>query len=458
MTKTQDIGNKLWSMANELRGKMDASDYRDYILGFMFYRYLSDHQETYLRENEVLDVEIGENINDAYRREASGEDLADYTQEISSSLGYAINPEDTWASIMAKIHDSKIKPSDFQDMFDHFEANAQLNNYAENDFKGIFSDINLSNSRLGASTNARTKALIETAKLVDDFDYHNDDGNDVLGDVYEYLIKQFASSSGKNAGEFYTPHEVSQVLAKLVSLGFETKDDSVSVYDPTMGSGSLLLTVGNEIPEGRRTTIRYYGQELNTTTYNLARMNLMMHGVSYDNMTLRNADTLEMDWPDGLSKDGVDHPRSFDAVVANPPYSLRWDNNESKLKDARFKDYGKLAPKTKADYAFLLHSLYHLQEDGTAAIVLPHGVLFRGAAEGVIRKALINKNQIDAVIGLPANLFYSTGIPTLIMVLKKRRDNNNILFIDASKDFQKDKNQNRLLPEHIEKIINTYKE
>ena len=270
------------------------------------------------------------------------------------------------------------------------------------------------------------------------------------------LIGQFAASAGKKGGEFYTPHEVSEILSRIVTLGKERSDEFFSVYDPAMGSGSLLLTVGKNLPEGQ--PIKYHGQELNTTTYNLARMNLMMHGVLFSNMTLSNADTLESDWPDGLDEKGIDHPRSFDAVVANPPYSAHWDNSETKLKDPRFQEYGKLAPRTKADYAFVLHSLYHLKDEGTMAIVLPHGVLFRGAAEGVIRKAIIDKNYLDAVIGLPANIFYGTGIPTTILVFKKKnRPDRNVLFIDASREFEKAKNQNRLTGENIDKIVETYR-
>ena len=242
------------------------------------------------------------------------------------------------------------------------------------------------------------------------------------------------------------------MLAKLATISLNQNEDKPSVYDFACGSGSLLLTVQDEI----KNNVLYYGQELNTTTYNLARMNLMMHDVSYDRMTLKNADTLEQDWPDGVDEQGVDHPRNFDVVVANPPYSARWDNNDRKLKDPRFKDYG-LAPKTKADYAFLLHGLYHLDQNGTMAIVLPHGVLFRGAKEGKIRETLLKKNQIDAIIGMPAGLFYSTGIPTVILVLKKNKTNKDILFIDASKGFEKGKNQNILRDEDIDKIIETYK-
>lgn len=456
MSDLNEISSKLWAMANELRGNMDAAEYKNYILAFMFYRYLSEHQEEYLVTNNVLDVEPGQTVNQAYLEQANNEELADYLEDISSSLGYAIEPLDTWASLVHKIDESMVVPSDYQSMFDHFNKNAELNKEAERDFRGVFNDVNLGDSRLGSSTNERAKSLNRIVKLVDSIEYKSDDGKDILGAIYEYLIKQFAASAGKKGGEFYTPHEVSEILAKIVTMNWNDEDSAFSVYDPTMGSGSLLLTVGQELPDSQ--PIKYYGQELNTTTYNLARMNLMLHGVSFNNMTLSNADTLEGDWPDGPDEKGIDRPRSFDAVVANPPYSAHWDNSDTKLKDARFKDYGKLAPKTKADYAFILHSLYHLKDGGTMAIVLPHGVLFRGAAEGVIRKAIIeNKNCLDTVIGLPANIFYGTGIPTIILVFKKGREAKDILFIDASREFEKAKNQNRLTPANIEKIVETYK-
>lgn len=456
MSDLNEISSKLWAMANELRGNMDAAEYKNYILAFMFYRYLSEHQEEYLVTNNVLDVEPGQTVNQAYLEQANNEELADYLEDISSSLGYAIEPLDTWASLVHKIDESMVVPSDYQSMFDHFNKNAELNKEAERDFRGVFNDVNLGDSRLGSSTNERAKSLNRIVKLVDSIEYKSDDGKDILGAIYEYLIKQFAASAGKKGGEFYTPHEVSEILAKIVTMNWNDADSAFSVYDPTMGSGSLLLTVGQELPDSQ--PIKYYGQELNTTTYNLARMNLMLHGVSFNNMTLSNADTLEGDWPDGPDEKGIDRPRSFDAVVANPPYSAHWDNNDTKLKDARFKDYGKLAPKTKADYAFILHSLYHLKDGGTMAIVLPHGVLFRGAAEGVIRKAIIeNKNYLDTVIGLPANIFYGTGIPTIILVFKKGREAEDILFIDASREFEKAKNQNRLTRANIEKIVETYR-
>lgn len=460
MSNLQTITTKLWAMANELRGNMDAAEYKNYILAFMFYRYLSEHQEHYLVNNNVVDIEEGMSINKSYLEQANGDDLNDYLEDISASLGYAIAPLDTWESLINKIDNSMVVPSDYQTIFDNFNKNAELNKDAVQDFRGVFNDINLGDSRLGSSTNERAKSLNRIVKLVDGIDYKGDDGRDILGAIYEYLIGQFAASAGKKGGEFYTPHEVSKILAKVVTDDVVASDQTFSVYDPTCGSGSLLLTVQGEVPGGDKPgAIKFYGQEKNTTTYNLARMNLMMHGISFNNMTLSNADTLESDWPDGVDAKGVDHPRSFDAVVANPPYSAHWDNSGSKLKDSRFKDYGKLAPRTKADYAFILHSLYHLNEEGTMAIVLPHGVLFRGAAEGDIRKNLIEHpsgNRIYAVIGLPANLFYGVSIPTTILVFKKKRTTKDILFIDASNEFEKGKNQNRLTDENIQKIVDTY--
>lgn len=459
-TTLQSITSKLWAMADELRGNMDASEFKNYILSFMFYRYLSEHQEKYLVENNIIDVEEGQSVNDAYKQATQEEELSDYLEDIASSLGYAIAPNDTWASLTQKINDSQVIPSDYQTLFDNFNNNVALNTSATEDFRGVFNDINLGDSRLGSSTTARAKSLNGVVKLIDSIEYKSDDGKDILGEIYEYLIGQFAASAGKKGGEFYTPHQVSRILAKIVTTDVELKEnEQFMLYDPTMGSGSLLLTVGNELPKNvRGASIKYYGQELNTTTYNLARMNLMMHGVPYNRMDLRNADTLEMDWPDGPNAQGIDEPRSFDAVVANPPYSAKWDNSESKLKDPRFREYGKLAPASKADYAFILHSIYHLNQTGTMAIVLPHGVLFRGAAEGKIRQVLLEKNYLDAVIGLPANLFYGTGIPTTILVFKKNKTDRNVLFIDASNDFEKGKNQNLLTDEHIEQIVTTYRE
>ncbi|WEV68916.1 type I restriction-modification system subunit M [Bifidobacterium sp. ESL0775] len=471
--EARQLTSQLWAMANDLRGKMSADEFRDYILGFIFYRYLSDKQENYIASADLLDVKAGESINDAYKRQAPVDGIEEWREDIAHDLGYAIDPEYTWASMMQGIVDQTIRPDYFQNMFDSFKRNAELaaernNSKSEKDFRDVFSDINLSDSSLGNSTAARAKSLSNIAQKIDTVDFMDAQGHDLLGDVYEYLISEFASDSGKKAGEFYTPHEVSRVLARLVTF----KDPEVSnksenplwnsarnfsLYDPTMGSGSLLLTVQKELPVRTEfASTVFYGQELNRTTYNLARMNLMMHGVGFESMNLRNADTLESDWPDGTDVNGIDHPLFFDAVVANPPYSQHWDNAESKMKDPRFKDYGKLAPKSKADFAFVEHCIYHLKDTGRMAIVLPHGVLFRGAAEGTIRKAIIDKNYLDAVIGMPANLFYNTSIPTVVLVFLKNRSRDDIFFIDASKEFEKGKNQNHLRDEDIDKIVDTY--
>lgn len=449
MSNATDITSKLWEMANKLRGTMDASEYKNYILPFMFYRYLSENQDEYLKVNDL--EEYYEVIDDIEKE--------DYLEEISKGIGYAIDPAYTWDKIVSKIENHKIKASDFQDMFDSFNTNAKRNAVAEADFANVFSDVNLGDTRLGSSTNERAKALNDIVLMINEFTFKDDSGHDILGDVYEYLIGQFAANAGKKGGEFYTPHEVSQILARIVTIDAASTGDQFRLYDPTMGSGSLLLTVQNELPNGNEEgSVEFYGQELNTTTYNLARMNLMMHGVNYRNMELKRADTLDADWP-FAEKDGTQIPLKFDAVVANPPYSQNWDTKDvDREKDTRFKGYG-VAPASKADYAFVLHGLYHLDKAGTMAIVLPHGVLFRGASEGKIRKNIIDNNLLDAVIGLPANLFYGTSIPTCVLVFKGReaRKNKDILFIDASNEFEKGKNQNKLSPENINKIIETYR-
>ena len=449
MSNATDITSKLWEMANKLRGTMDASEYKNYILPFMFYRYLSENQDEYLKANGLED----------FYEVTDEEEKEDYLEEISKGIGYAIDPAYTWNKIVSKIENHKIKASDFQDMFDSFNTNAKRNEVAEADFANVFSDVNLGDTRLGSSTNERAKALNDIVVMINEFTFKDDSGRDVLGDVYEYLIGQFAANAGKKGGEFYTPHEVSQILAKIVTIDAEGAGSQFRVYDPTMGSGSLLLTVQKELPHGDEAgSVDFYGQELNTTTYNLARMNLMMHGVNYRNMELKRADTLDADWPFD-EKDGAQIPLKFDAVVANPPYSQNWNIKDvDREKDTRFKGYG-VAPASKADYAFVLHGLYHLDKAGTMAIVLPHGVLFRGASEGKIRKNIIDNNLLDAVIGLPANLFYGTSIPTCVLVFKGReaRQNKDILFIDASNEFEKGKNQNKLTPDNINKIIDTYR-
>ena len=449
MSNATDITSKLWEMANKLRGTMDASEYKNYILPFMFYRYLSENQDEYLKANGLED----------FYEVTTEEEKEDYLEEISKGIGYAIDPAYTWNKIVSKIENHKIKASDFQDMFDSFNTNAKRNEVAEADFANVFSDVNLGDTRLGSSTNERAKALNDIVVMINEFTFKDDSGRDVLGDVYEYLIGQFAANAGKKGGEFYTPHEVSQILAKIVTIDAEGAGSQFRVYDPTMGSGSLLLTVQKELPHGDEAgSVDFYGQELNTTTYNLARMNLMMHGVNYRNMELKRADTLDADWPFD-EKDGAQIPLKFDAVVANPPYSQNWNIKDvDREKDTRFKGYG-VAPASKADYAFVLHGLYHLDKAGTMAIVLPHGVLFRGASEGKIRKNIIDNNLLDAVIGLPANLFYGTSIPTCVLVFKGReaRQNKDVLFIDASNEFEKGKNQNKLTTDNINKIIDTYR-
>ncbi|QSR13328.1 type I restriction-modification system subunit M [Lactococcus sp. LG606] len=448
MSTAKDITAQLWAMANKLRGTMDASEYKNYILPLMFYRYLSENQEIQLKEN---------GLEDFYT--ASEEEKEDYFIEISKILGYVIDPEYTWEKLVTKIETHKIKASDFQDMLDSFNTNTKRNPVAAADFANVFSDVNLGDTRLGTSTNERAKALNDIVLMINDFTFKDDTGHDILGDVYEYLIGEFAANAGKKGGEFYTPHEVSQILARLVTADVKETGNQFSVYDPTMGSGSLLLTVQKELPNGNKEgSVEFYGQELNTTTYNLARMNLMMHDVNYRNMTLKRADTLDIDWPFD-EKDGIQIPKKFDAVVANPPYSQNWDvKNIDREKDVRFKGFG-VAPASKADYAFILHGLYHLEKSGTMAIVLPHGVLFRGASEGKIRKNIIKENLLDAVIGLPANLFFGTSIPTCVLVFKGREargENKDVLFIDASKDFEKAKNKNKLSAQNIDDIVQAY--
>lgn len=448
MSTAKDITAQLWAMANKLRGTMDASEYKNYILPLMFYRYLSENQEIQLKEN---------GLEEFYT--ASEEEKEDYFIEISKILGYVIDPEYTWEKLVTKIETHKIKASDFQDMLDSFNTNTKRNPVAAADFANVFSDVNLGDTRLGTSTNERAKALNDIVLMINDFTFKDDTGHDILGDVYEYLIGEFAANAGKKGGEFYTPHEVSQILARLVTADVKETGNQFRVYDPTMGSGSLLLTVQKELPNGNKEgSVEFYGQELNTTTYNLARMNLMMHDVNYRNMTLKRADTLDIDWPFD-ERDGIQIPKKFDAVVANPPYSQNWDvKNIDREKDVRFKGFG-VAPASKADYAFILHGLYHLEKSGTMAIVLPHGVLFRGASEGKIRKNIIKENLLDAVIGLPANLFFGTSIPTCVLVFKGREargENKDILFIDASKDFEKAKNKNKLSAQNIDDIVQAY--
>lgn len=428
----------LWSSANVLRGMMDASEYKNYLLGLIFYRFLSD---------QTLKAVVSATGEDGNPMEVYTEYWNDQKEDIKAELyeanGYIIEPNDLFDSLVKRIQNHQFQVSDLKQALFNVEQSVK-GQKSEEDFAGLFSDIDLNSNRLGKNPSQVMNDVITALK-----DINFDEGRDVLGDAYEYLISEFAMSAGKKAGEFYTPRTVSEIIAKIVTIDHQDGDNQIrSVYDPAMGSGSLLLTIAGEVTGDY--PISYHGQELNTTTFNLARMNLMLHGVRYEDIYARNGDTLDADWP-------TNEPYQFDAVAMNPPYSAHWDNNDARLSDPRFRDYGKLAPKAKADYAFLLHGLYHLKPTGTMGIVLPHGVLFRGAAEGKIREELINKNQIDTIIGLPANIFYSTPIPTLIMILKKNKTTDDILFIDASNEFTKGKNQNVLSEDNINKIVNTYK-
>ena len=430
------LEKQLWNIANELRGKMDADEFRDYILGFIFYKYLSKKINLFanklLKEDNLLYTEIDENS-------AEGKEyLEAIKEETLDSLGYFLKPSELFSSFVNRT--DSIIPS-LQSVLNNIE-NSTMGSDSEDDFGNLFEDLDLNSTKLGKTLEASNSLVSKILNHLDkiDFEIENTE-SDILGDAYEYLIAQFASGAGKKAGEFYTPQEVSKILAKIVTSG---KDKLKSVYDPTCGSGSLLLRVAKEVKE----VSQFYGQELNRTTYNLARMNMIMHDVHYNKFDIKQEDTLEK--PQHIDK-------RFEAIVANPPFSAKWSANSLFMSDERFSQYGKLAPKSKADYAFVMHMIYHLDNNGTLAVVLPHGTLFRGDSEAHIRKYLIKeKNYLDTVIGLPKNIFYGTPIPTCIMVFKKSRNTKDILFIDASEQFVKVKTQNVLKEEHIEKIISTY--
>lgn len=438
MALTAEKEALIWKTLNDTRGKISPSQYQNYIFGVMFYKFLSEKAQSWL--DSVL---RGETWASVWNQDA--DKAASFMQK---NLGYVIQPGDMFSDWKDAIDEDKFNISMVGDALIHFNQGVSVE--AKDDFSGIFDDMDLGSTRLGANAQTRTATMIDWVNLMDKIELEDD--ADVLGDLYEYLIGMFAANSGAKAGEFYTPHQVSDIMARILTSGREDKE-RYSLYDPTMGSGSLLLTTASYMKNaGVQGAIKYYGQELITTTYNLARMNMMMHGVEYNDITLRNNDTLEGDWPDGVVG-GVDSPRMFDAVMANPPYSQNWDNAHRE-DDPRFK-YG-VAPKSKADFAFLLHSLYHLKNDGRMAIVLPHGVLFRGSAEERIRKELLENHHITTIIGLPEKIFTNTGIPTIIMILEKNRSNEDVLFIDASKGFEKQKNSNKLRQKDIDKIVETY--
>lgn len=434
-----ELHTQLWAMANDLRGSMDASEFKNYILGLIFYRYLSDKLLRFVNE-ELKDDEI--TYIEAWKDDEFKQDIIDLLVDSDSGLGYVIEPNNLWSSLIEKINIAQFDISMLAKAINDL-TESTLGLASQRDFENLFDDMDLNASKLG-KTEADRSALISKVMLkINDINFHYEDAEiDVLGDAYEYLIGQFAASAGKKAGEFYTPQQVSKLLAKLVTIG---KNKLKNVYDPTCGSGSLLLRVAKETD-----VVSFYGQEKVATTYNLARMNMLLHGIPFNHFDIENNDTLEHPNEDHMQL-------RFDAVVANPPYSAKWSADAKFLDDERFSAYGKLAPKSKADYAFIQHMLYLLDDAGTMAVVLPHGVLFRGAAEGVIRKYLIKeKNWLDAVIGLPANLFFGTSIPTCILVFKKCKKNDDIFFIDASKEYESGKNQNRLTDENIEKILDTY--
>ncbi|GEB77010.1 type I restriction-modification system subunit M [Sporolactobacillus inulinus] len=438
-----ELNVKLFSAADHLRSKMDASEYKDYLLGLIFYKYLSDkllEKVVELADESLEKYDTQDKQTHLYHELLADEDTkSDLIETLVDTLGYDIEPK-----YLFNVLTNQAKQNVFQ-LNDLNKAFIDLSTKYDQ-FNGLFDDVDLNSKKLGSDDQQRNITITEVLKKLNDVDVIGHNG-DVIGDAYEFLISQFASEAGKKAGEFYTPHEVSDMMARIVTIGQETKN-LFSVFDPTMGSGSLMLNVRHYLvyPD----SVKYHGQELNTTTYNLAKMNLILHGVDKEDMRLRNGDTLNKDWP-------TDEPYTFDAVLMNPPYSAKWSADKTFLDDSRFNRYGRLAPKSKADFAFLLHGYYHLKDSGTMAIVLPHGVLFRGAAEGVIRKKLLEDGSIDAIIGMPANLFFGTSIPTTVIILKKNRTSRDVLFIDASKEFTKGKNQNKLTEENIDKIVDTYK-
>ncbi|MCC6251788.1 MAG: type I restriction-modification system subunit M [Bacteroidia bacterium] len=443
----KQLEQQLWNIANTLRGKMNADEFRDYILGFIFYKYLSERMDIYansiLKADKIKYIDIKENSK-------QGKEYIEAIREESlEKLGYFLKPSELFSEVAKRGNSDKEEDEsnfileDLQKILTNIQQST-MGTESEEDFDHLFEDMDLNSTKLGKTPEARNAIIAKVLSHLDKIDFKLEHTElDVLGDAYEYLIGQFASGAGKKAGEFYTPQEVSMVLAKLVTTG---KQKLKSVYDPTCGSGSLLLRVAREVKD----VAMFYGQELNRTTYNLARMNMILHGVHYRKFDIKQEDTLEH--PQHIDK-------TFEAIVANPPFSAKWSANPLFTSDDRFSQYGKLAPSSKADFAFVQHMIYHLAENGIMAIVLPHGALFRSGAEQHIRRYLIeDKNYLDAVIGLPANIFYGTSIPTCIMVFKKCRENpEDILFIDAGNDFEKVKTQNILREQHINKIIDTYR-
>lgn len=438
-----ELNTILFSAADNLRSKMDASEYKNYLLGLIFYKYLSDRlleKVVEIADESPEEYDTKEKQTQLYIDLVADEEVkSDLIETLVDTLGYDIEP-----NYLFNVLTNQAKQNTFQ-LNDLNKAFIDLSTKYDQ-FNGLFDDVDLTSKKLGSDAQQRNITITEVIKKLDPINLLGH-GGDVIGDAYEFLISQFASEAGKKAGEFYTPHEVSVMMARIAAIGQEDKK-LFSVYDPTMGSGSLMLNIRNYINYSE--SVKYHGQELNTTTFNLAKMNLILHGVDKEDMRLSNGDTLNKDWP-------TEEPYTFDSVLMNPPYSAKWSADDTFLDDSRFNRYGRLAPKSKADFAFLLHGLYHLKDSGTMAIVLPHGVLFRGAAEGVIRKKLLEDGNIDAVIGMPVNLFFGTSIPTTVIILKKNRTTRDVLFIDASRDFTKWKNQNKLVKDNIDKVVSAYR-
>lgn len=462
MTKEQlnQLGKTLWGIADQLRGAMNADDFRDYMLSFLFLRYLSDNYE------QAAKKELGQDYPDLLpedRRaplsvwyENNPDDIKDFEKQMRIKVHYVIEPQFLWNSIaeMARIQDTDLLDVLWRG-FKYIEEKS-----FESTFQGLFSEINLHSEKLGKKPSDRNAKLCSIIQKISEgiAEFSND--SDILGDAYEYLIGQFAAGSGKKAGEFYTPQQVSTILSEIVTL--DSQDPTMGkkkkirqVLDFTCGSGSLLLNVRNELKKTGGEIGKIFGQENNITTYNLARMNMLLHGVKDTEFEIHHGDTLANDW-DILKEMNPAKKVQFDAIVANPPFSYRWEPSEALAEDFRFKNYG-LAPKSAADFAFLLHGFHFLSDDGVMAIILPHGVLFRGGAEERIRTKLLKDGHIDTVIGLPSNLFFSTGIPVCILVLKRCKKSDDVLFINAAEHFEPGKRQNRLMPENIQKIVETYK-
>ena len=442
----QQLAAKIWESANRMRSKIEANEYKDYILGFIFYKYLSDKEEQWLLAREYTKEDIKEYVN---------EEDDETVKNAQRSLGYFIAYKDmfsTWISMGSDFSVDNVRTalSSFSRLIS--ESHKKV-------FDGIFNTLETGLSKLGENTRSQTKAVSDLIQLINEIPMNGKQDYDVLGFIYEYLISNFAANAGKKAGEFYTPHEVSLLMSEIVANHLKGREE-IKIYDPTSGSASLLREIGQTTAKymDDSNRIRYYAQELKSNTYNLTRMNLVMCGILPDNIVTRNGDTLEEDWPyfDESDPVGTYDPLYVDAVVSNPPYSQRWDP-AGKENDPRFSRYG-LAPKSKADYAFLLHDLYHLKPDGIMTIVLPHGVLFRGGEEGEIRKNLIEQNNIDAIIGLPANIFFGTGIPTIIMILRQKREHTDVLIIDASKGFTKEGKNNKLRASDIRRIVDTVRD